>query len=135
MELRQPEDMPELLRELGIKYDPDRLAQVLKNRPGKVRARAIQVTAGVGAFIARLLRVSVCAHTPRPQQMFACFQATNHTQLGASNCVVAPFTMPCIGTLCYVFTLYCLCIIAASYTFLVSQSYMQCMAALALGVG
>lgn len=64
MELRQPEDMPELLRELGIKYDPDRLAQVLKNRPGKVRARAIQVTAGVGAFIARLLRVST---SPYPQ--------------------------------------------------------------------
>ena len=59
MELRQPEDMPELLRELGIKYDPDRLAQVLKNRPGKVRARAIQVTASVGAFVARLLRVNL----------------------------------------------------------------------------
>ena len=58
MELPQAEDIPELLRELGIKYDPDRLAQVLKNRPGKVRARAIQVTASVGAFMARILKVN-----------------------------------------------------------------------------
>ena len=62
MELRQADDMPELLRELGIQYDPDRLAQVLKNRPGKVRARAIQITASVGAFIARLLRVDISSN-------------------------------------------------------------------------
>ncbi|KAL3145629.1 hypothetical protein ABBQ32_003173 [Trebouxia sp. C0010 RCD-2024] len=56
IELREPGEIPELLRELGIKYDPDRLAQVLKTRPGKVRARAVQITASVGAFMARLLR-------------------------------------------------------------------------------
>lgn len=50
-------DMPELLRELGIKYDPDRLAQVLKSRGGQVRARAVQITASVGAFLARILKV------------------------------------------------------------------------------
>lgn len=49
--------MPELLRELGIRYDPDRLAQVLKSRGGEVRARAIQVTATLGAFTARILKV------------------------------------------------------------------------------
>lgn len=82
MELRQPEDMPELLRELGIKYDPDRLAQVLKNRPGKVRARAIQVTAGVGAFIARLLRVSMSPY-PRATTAVCMFPGNNKLhQLG-----------------------------------------------------
>ena len=70
MELRQAGDMPELLRELGIKYDPERLAQVLKNRPGKVRARAVQVTASVGAFMARLLRVT--DYFPLTQMLIAC---------------------------------------------------------------
>ena len=60
-EVKQMEpDMPELLRELGIKYDPDRLALVLKRRGGKVRARAIQIAAAVGAFLARILKV--CAN-------------------------------------------------------------------------
>lgn len=63
MELKQPSsDMPELLRELGLNYDPDRLAQVLKSRGGEVRARAIQVTATVGAFLARILKVLPVAH-------------------------------------------------------------------------
>ena len=57
MDIKQSTDMPELLRELGIRYDPDRLAQVLKSRGGEVRARAIQVTATLGAFIARILKV------------------------------------------------------------------------------
>ena len=84
MELQQPQDMPELLRELGIKYDPDRLAQVLKNRPGKVRARAIQVTASVGAFIARLLRVNLA---PLPQTLTASsHDISHHTSLDASPC-------------------------------------------------
>lgn len=59
MEFRQAQDMPELLRELGINYDPDRLAEMLKNRGGEVRARAIKVTASVGAFLARILAVSM----------------------------------------------------------------------------
>ena len=59
MELRQAQDMPELLRELGIKYDPDRLAEVLKSRGGEVRARAIKITASVGAFLARILKVGI----------------------------------------------------------------------------
>ena len=59
MELRQAQDMPELLRELGINYDPDRLAEMLKSRGGEVRARAIKVTASVGAFLARVLTVSL----------------------------------------------------------------------------
>ena len=57
MEIKQTTDIPELLRELGIKYDPDRLAEVLKSRRGQVRSRAVQVTATVGAFVARILKV------------------------------------------------------------------------------
>ena len=57
MEIKQNTDIPELLRELGIKYDPDRLAEALKSRRGQVRARAVQVTATVGAFVARILKV------------------------------------------------------------------------------
>lgn len=69
IELREAGDIPELLRELGIKYDPDRLAKVLQNRPGKVRARAVQITASVGAFVARLLKVSVL---PVSNRLTAC---------------------------------------------------------------
>lgn len=57
MDIKQNTDIPELLRELGIKYDPDRLAEVLKSRRGQVRSRAVQVTATVGAFVARILKV------------------------------------------------------------------------------
>lgn len=56
MDIKQNTDIPELLRELGIKYDPDRLAEVLKSRRGQVRSRAVQVTATVGAFVARILK-------------------------------------------------------------------------------
>ncbi len=57
MDIKQNTDIPELLRELGIKYNPDRLAEVLKSRRGQVRSRAVQVTATVGAFVARILKV------------------------------------------------------------------------------
>ncbi|DBB07164.1 TPA: hypothetical protein ACH3X1_011734 [Trebouxia sp. C0004] len=56
MEIKQNTDIPELLRELGIKYDPDRLAEALKSRRGQVRSRAVQITATVGAFVARILK-------------------------------------------------------------------------------
>ena len=58
MELKQLDpDMPQLLRELGIIYDPDRLALVLKRKGGKVRGRAIQIAASFVAFLARVLAV------------------------------------------------------------------------------
>ncbi|KAL0045149.1 hypothetical protein WJX82_010101 [Trebouxia sp. C0006] len=56
MDIKQKTDIPELLRELGIKYDPDRLAEVLSSRRGQVRSRAVQITATVGAFVARILK-------------------------------------------------------------------------------
>ena len=57
MDIKQKTDIPELLRELGIKYDPDRLAEVLNSRRGQVRSRAVQITATVGAFVAHILKV------------------------------------------------------------------------------
>lgn len=50
-------EMTRLVRELGIKYDPDNLAQVLKNRGGEVRSRAVRVSAALAAFLARILKV------------------------------------------------------------------------------
>lgn len=70
MEIKQTTDIPELLRELGIKYDPDRLAEVLKSRRGQVRSRAVQVTATVGAFVARILKVCAVRSAHFVSRMF-----------------------------------------------------------------
>ena len=50
-------EMAALLTEMGTAYDPDRLAQALQNRRAEVSARAIRVTATLGAFVARLAKV------------------------------------------------------------------------------
>eukprot|EP00891_Asterochloris_glomerata_P009513 jgi/Astpho2/9513/e_gw1.00145.30.1_t len=41
---------------MGTAYDPERLAQALQNRRAEVSARAIRVTATLGAFLARLAK-------------------------------------------------------------------------------
>lgn len=48
--------LPELLVEMGIQYDPERLTRVLDRRRGELYARAAQVAATVGAFLATLGR-------------------------------------------------------------------------------
>ena len=50
-------EMAALLTEMGTAYDPARLAQALQNRRAEVSARAIRVTAALGAFLARLAKV------------------------------------------------------------------------------
>ena len=50
-------EMAALLTEMGTAYDPERLAQALQNRRAEVSARAIRVTATLGAFLARLAKV------------------------------------------------------------------------------
>lgn len=54
-------ELPQLLREIGVKYDPDRLAEVLSTRQLEVSGRAIRVATVLGGFVGSLLQAS--AHT------------------------------------------------------------------------
>lgn len=47
-------DLPQLLVEMGIKYDPDKLAAQLNKRWPQVYARAVRIAASLGGFIARV---------------------------------------------------------------------------------
>ncbi|GFR42152.1 hypothetical protein Agub_g3004 [Astrephomene gubernaculifera] len=49
-------EMPQLLRDMGLRYDPERLAQVLGGRWPQVTARAVQVSTALGGFLASLAR-------------------------------------------------------------------------------
>lgn len=49
-------DLPVLLKELGIKYDPDKLANVLSSRWPQVYARALKISAYLGGFIASVAK-------------------------------------------------------------------------------
>lgn len=46
-------DMPELLKEMGISYNPDKLSAVLNKRWPQVYGRAVQVRAGSAAVRGR----------------------------------------------------------------------------------
>eukprot|EP00884_Botryococcus_braunii_P007201 jgi/Botrbrau1/16482/Bobra.0142s0076.1 len=61
-------ELPQLLREIGVKYDPDRLAQVLSSRKLEIGGRAVRVAAVLGGFVATLF------------QDFATGQLENNTQ-------------------------------------------------------
>uniref|UniRef100_A0A7S3QQ29 Protein kinase domain-containing protein n=1 Tax=Dunaliella tertiolecta TaxID=3047 RepID=A0A7S3QQ29_DUNTE len=47
-------DMPDVLLEMGINYDPERLSQKLKNNWPEVYARALNVTTTLGGFAASI---------------------------------------------------------------------------------
>ncbi|EFJ48862.1 hypothetical protein VOLCADRAFT_117484, partial [Volvox carteri f. nagariensis] len=49
-------EMPLLLKEMGMNYDPDRLAAVLNKRWPQVYTRAVQVSATLGGFTAAVAR-------------------------------------------------------------------------------
>lgn len=51
-------ELPQLLREIGVNYDPDRLAEVLATRQLQVSGRAIRVVAVLGGFVGSLLQAS-----------------------------------------------------------------------------
>lgn len=48
-------DLPQLLAEMGVRYDPDRLAAALSSRPTELAARSVKVATSLGGFITRLL--------------------------------------------------------------------------------
>lgn len=47
-------EMPELLLEMGLNYDPQRLAAVLNKRWPVVYSRAILIAASLGGFVASI---------------------------------------------------------------------------------
>jgi hypothetical protein len=50
-------EMTELLRDMGISYDPERLSEALSSRQLELNARAVIVTAKLGGFAASVARV------------------------------------------------------------------------------
>ncbi len=58
MELTSLPDMSTLLLEMGLNYDPARLAAALSMRRGELIARGIKVASTLGAFIASVLKVT-----------------------------------------------------------------------------
>ncbi|PRW44567.1 putative aarF domain-containing kinase chloroplastic [Chlorella sorokiniana] len=69
-------ELPKLLAEMGVKYDPERLAAALSSRPADLAARSVQVAAKLGGFITCVLADvasgSFEANTPqRAQQLRA----------------------------------------------------------------
>ncbi len=49
-------EMPALLAEMGLAYDPDKLAAVLNSRRHRVYGRAVRIGASLGGFIVKLTR-------------------------------------------------------------------------------
>ena len=45
-------ELPQLLVDMGVRYDPDRLAEALSGRRAELAARSVQVAASLGRFIA-----------------------------------------------------------------------------------
>lgn len=63
MELDQlTPEMPRLLVEMGIAYDPEKLASVLADKWPQVYGRAISIAALLGGFVARLVQVCCMSH-------------------------------------------------------------------------
>lgn len=55
-------DMPALLMEMGVRYDPQRLADALAVRQVEIASRAVQVAAALGGCIANVARVRLSSH-------------------------------------------------------------------------
>jgi len=63
-----PDDLQSLLRDLGVRYDPDRLAASLAPRWPSLAARAATVAAGLGGFAASLATDAALGRTSDPAQ-------------------------------------------------------------------
>jgi len=60
MELRSlAPDLPTLLAEMGVTYDPERLAQALQGREVEIAARAVKVATMLGGCIAAVAKVGI----------------------------------------------------------------------------
>ena len=54
--------MASILQEMGVSYNPQRLANALKGRQLEVNARALRITYTLGRFIAGLAKVGCSLH-------------------------------------------------------------------------
>ena len=52
-------EMPQLLSDMGVSYDPHRLAAVLGRRRLAINLRALRIAATLGAFITSLAKVRI----------------------------------------------------------------------------
>ena len=60
MELRSlAPDLPTLLAEMVVTYDPERLAQALQGREVEIAARAVKVATMLGGCIAAVAKVGI----------------------------------------------------------------------------
>ena len=59
MELRSiAPDLPALLADMGVSYEPERLALALKGREIELSSRAVKVATMLGGFIAAVAKVT-----------------------------------------------------------------------------
>eukprot|EP00210_Caulerpa_lentillifera_P001158 g1114.t1 len=77
-------ELPELLTEMGVQYDPDRLSSALKNKRGALATRALQISTSLGTFIAQLLRDYATGQIQRNMKLRARQLTTVLTKLGPS---------------------------------------------------
>ena len=52
-------DLPKILLEMGVKYDPERLAAAFKEKPVELAGRAAVVAARLGGFITLVRRAGL----------------------------------------------------------------------------
>ena len=84
MELRSiAPDLPSLLAEMGVSYNPERLAQALTGREIEISSRAVQVATMLGACIAAVAKVWLSL------QHWLCKHKGSHATAGHLECCLA----------------------------------------------
>ena len=68
VEVATAPEMASLLQEMGVRYNPRRLASALRGRQLEVNARALRITYTLGKFIASLAKVGRPARALSSQQ-------------------------------------------------------------------
>ncbi|CAL5221960.1 g4241 [Coccomyxa viridis] len=85
MELRSiAPDLPALLAEMGVSYDPDRLSQALKGREIEISARAVKVATMLGACIAAVAKDYTLGQLEQNEKLRARQLCKTLSQLGPS---------------------------------------------------
>ncbi len=64
--------MPQLIVQMGIQYDPAKLAKVLEDKWPQVYGRAIKISALLGGFVATLVQDSVLGNLQRYVAQASC---------------------------------------------------------------
>ena len=67
-------ELAAVLREMGISYDPQRLASALRGRELEISARALRITYSLGRFVASIAKVRLIPERSMPRQ----FLSTSH---------------------------------------------------------